>query len=84
VPLLNPLSAEEGFLRTSLVPGLLRRVEHNFSHGVRDVRLFEIGAVFSRGAGACPHEEQRVAAVLTGARARRTGRARRPTSTSGT
>jgi phenylalanyl-tRNA synthetase beta chain len=67
VPLRNPLSAEEGFLRTSLVPGLVRRVEHNFSHGTRDVRLFEIGAVFARSGGALPHEEQRVAAVLTGA-----------------
>jgi phenylalanyl-tRNA synthetase beta chain len=71
VPLLNPLSAEEAFLRTALVPGLLRRVEHNFSHGVRDVRLFEIGAVFSGGAGPKPDEEQRLAAVLTGSRAPR-------------
>lgn len=68
--LLNPLSAEEGFLRSSLAPGLLRRVEHNFAHGVRDVRLFSVGTVFARGeAGALPHEEFRVAAAFTGARA---------------
>ncbi|HEU0012740.1 MAG TPA: phenylalanine--tRNA ligase subunit beta [Longimicrobium sp.] len=67
VPLLNPLSAEEGFLRTSLSQGLLRRVEHNLAHGVRDVRLFEIGAVFHTGDGAAPLEERRVAAAFTGA-----------------
>lgn len=68
VPLLNPLSAEEGSLRDALVPGLLRRVEHNWAHGVRDVRLFEVGtAFFPAGEGAVPREEIRVAAAFTGA-----------------
>jgi phenylalanyl-tRNA synthetase beta chain len=68
VPLLNPLSAEEGFLRTTLLPGLLRRLEHNLAHGVRDVRLFEIGTVFAPAAdGGLPREERRVAAAFTGA-----------------
>ncbi|HEV3049119.1 MAG TPA: phenylalanine--tRNA ligase subunit beta [Longimicrobium sp.] len=68
VPLLNPLSAEEGFLRTTLLPGLLRRLEHNMAHGVRDVRLFEIGTVFAPAAGSgLPAEERRVAAAFTGA-----------------
>ncbi len=72
VRVLNPLSAEEGFLRGALTPGLLRRVEHNFAHGVRDVRLFEVGTVFRAGpAGAVPHEERRVAAAFSGARAPR-------------
>ncbi len=66
VPLLNPLSAEEGVLRASLVPGLLRRVEHNFARGARDVRLFETGTVFAPGEGAVA-EEIRVAAAFTGA-----------------
>jgi len=68
VPLLNPLSAEEGSLRDALVPGLLRRVEHNWAHGVRDVRLFEVGtAFFPAGEDAVPREEIRVAAAFTGA-----------------
>jgi phenylalanyl-tRNA synthetase beta chain len=68
VPLLNPLSAEEGSLRDTLAFGLLRRVEHNWAHGVRDVRLFEVGTVFSpAGEGAVPREEIRVAAAFTGA-----------------
>jgi phenylalanyl-tRNA synthetase beta chain len=72
VRVLNPLSAEEAFMRSSLTPGLLRRVEHNFAHGVRDVRLFEVGTVFHAGeAGGVPREERRVAAAFAGARAPR-------------
>jgi phenylalanyl-tRNA synthetase beta chain len=69
VRLLNPLSAEEAFLRTRLLPGLLRRVEANWAVQTRDVRLFEIGTVFRRaGVGEAPIEERRAAAVITGAR----------------
>ena len=73
VELKNPLSAEEAHLRTRLLPGLVRRVEHNWSVGNRDVRLFEVGTVFRRGMGTgdgknVPIEELHVAIVLTGAR----------------
>lgn len=68
VPLLNPLSSEESHLRNDLLSGLLRRLEHNWAHGVRDVRLYEIGTVFLPGEGEMPREEIRVAAVATGAR----------------
>lgn len=51
IPLLKPLSAAEGFLRTDLIPVLLGRVEHNWSRGHRDIRLFEVGTVFGRRAG---------------------------------
>jgi phenylalanyl-tRNA synthetase beta chain len=47
----NPLSAEESSLRGGLVPVLLRRVEHNFARARRDLRLYEIGTVFSYAAG---------------------------------
>jgi phenylalanyl-tRNA synthetase beta chain len=69
VELLNPISAEEGSLRTGLLPGLVRRLEHNLARGVRDVRLFEIGTVSHRGApGELPREETRLAAILHGSR----------------
>ncbi|HEX6070149.1 MAG TPA: phenylalanine--tRNA ligase subunit beta [Longimicrobiaceae bacterium] len=69
VPLLNPLSSEESHLRDALVPGLLRRVEHNWAHGVRDIRLYEVGTVFfPAGEREVPREEIRVAAVATGGR----------------
>ena len=70
IRLLNPVSEEHGMLRHRLLPGLIRQVELNWSRRVRDVRLFEIGAVFAPGApGELPHETQRIAAVITGARA---------------
>jgi phenylalanyl-tRNA synthetase beta chain len=68
VPVLRPLSAEEGYLRVGLVPVLLRRAEHNFARGRRDVRLFEIGTVF-RGTPDGPDtcsEELRVGVVIAG------------------
>lgn len=46
VEVLNPVSAEASVLRTSLVPGALTVVQHNRSHGQKDLRLFEIGNVF--------------------------------------
>lgn len=70
VRLANPLSADEAYLRNALLPGLLRRVEHNFARGVRDVRLFEVGTVFHEGEpSGRPRERTNVAAVLTGRRA---------------
>lgn len=68
VPLLNPLSSEESHLRDTLIPGLLRRVEHNWAHGVRNIRLYEIGSAFAASSGALPREDLRVAAAFTGAR----------------
>jgi phenylalanyl-tRNA synthetase beta chain len=68
VAIRNPLSAEEAHLRRRLLPGLVRRVEHNWANRNRDVRLFEVGTVF-RGKGAeAPEEWTSVGGVLTGAR----------------
>ncbi len=82
VAILNPLSAEEAHLRRRLLPGLVRRVEHNWANRSRDVRLFEVGTVFRSTVGSkagekageggrgksVPEEWTSVAGVLTGAR----------------
>jgi len=47
VPLGNPLSAEAGMLRPSLVPGMLTMIAGNLHRDIGDVHLFEVGAVFS-------------------------------------
>jgi phenylalanyl-tRNA synthetase beta chain len=47
VPLGNPLSEEAGLLRPSLVPGMLAMIAGNLHRDVSDVRLFELGTVFS-------------------------------------
>lgn len=70
VRLANPLGVEMSTMRTSLVPGLLQAVARNHSFGNVDLRMFEIGHVFSRSAE--PQvvdnikEEQRVCLLLTG------------------
>jgi phenylalanyl-tRNA synthetase beta chain len=47
VPLGNPISEEAGVLRPSLVPGMLAMIAGNLHRDVSDVRLFELGTVFS-------------------------------------
>jgi phenylalanyl-tRNA synthetase beta chain len=67
VELLNPVSTEEAFLRSRLLPGLQVGLEYNLRKGNREVRLFEVGTVFRLGGrGELPREETRVAAVLHG------------------
>jgi phenylalanyl-tRNA synthetase beta chain len=69
VRLLNPLAADEAWLRRRLLPGLVRLVEANWANHVADVRLFEVGTAFAAAPpGERPREERRVAAVLTGRR----------------
>jgi phenylalanyl-tRNA synthetase beta chain len=43
----NPLSEEAGVLRPSLAPGMLDAIAGNLHRDVSDVRLFELGTVFS-------------------------------------
>jgi phenylalanyl-tRNA synthetase beta chain len=47
--LANPISEEHGFLRTSILPGLLEVAKRNHSRGFRDLALFETGLVFLPG-----------------------------------
>ncbi|HEX6433746.1 MAG TPA: phenylalanine--tRNA ligase subunit beta [Gemmatimonadales bacterium] len=69
VKLANPLSSTEGYLRRRLLPGLVRLVEGNWAKHVSDVRLFEVGTVFTAAAqGDRPTEERHIAAVITGRR----------------
>ena len=51
VPIANPLSENFAVLRPSALPGLVGAVAHNRRREQRDVRLFEIGARFSRVRG---------------------------------
>jgi phenylalanyl-tRNA synthetase beta chain len=64
VPLGNPLSEEAGVMRPSLVPGLLNAVAGNLNRDVSDVRLFELGTVFS---GTTERVDERPALAFTAA-----------------
>jgi phenylalanyl-tRNA synthetase beta chain len=47
VSLANPLSEEQSVMRTSLVSGMLNMLAWNLNRGASDVRLFEMGNIFS-------------------------------------
>jgi phenylalanyl-tRNA synthetase beta chain len=64
----DPIDETQSHMRTTLLGGLLRAFEHNFNHGTRHVRLFEIGKCFEAGAETRPTEIERLALVATGAR----------------
>jgi phenylalanyl-tRNA synthetase beta chain len=72
VAILNPQNRDMECLRTSLVPGLLDTVARNKNFGNHDLRLFEIGHVFSLNSSG-RHvpvegflEEQKVCLAVTG------------------
>jgi phenylalanyl-tRNA synthetase beta chain len=65
VRIANPISEDDAYLRTSLLPGLLRAARRNVAHHRTSVRLFEVGQTFLSGEGS-PQEVERVAVVVTG------------------
>ena len=67
----NPLAEDEAFLRTRILDSLARRAEYNWSHMQRNVRLFEIGTVFTNEKNSqtgAPGERTHAAAIITGDR----------------
>ncbi len=67
VVLANPLSAELGVMRPSLLPGLAAALGRNAARQQSRVRLFEIGKTFAMAeAGQAPRETRRIAAVACG------------------
>ena len=70
----NPLDAEKPFLRRSLMPGLLGALSYNAGRRRPDIRLFEVGVVFSHPDEGAPRVVERAgaggteAAVLPGER----------------
>ena len=74
VPLKNPLSEENAALRGSLLPGLLASASRNARLGASDLRLFELGSVFSPEHPPGVPEPSRLALLMTGAAAPRNWR----------
>ena len=72
VELINPINAEQSQMRRSIIPGLLRSVAYNQSHGVENIQLYEVGRVFFGHEGSqLPREAQRLAGVLAGSMAQK-------------
>ncbi len=65
----NPLAEDEPYLRRSILDTLARRAEYNLNQHEGNVRIFEIGSVFSPEArGKLPTERIAVGALVMGQR----------------
>lgn len=60
----NPLREEDSFMRTTLIPSLIKNLTQNLAHGNRDLRLFETAKVFiSTASNPLPDEREHLAAL---------------------
>jgi len=66
VRIVNPLRGEEGHLRTTLLPGLLRGAALNQARHLPAASLYEIGKVFLTGTGKLPEQPDRLGFVAYG------------------
>ncbi len=67
IDLANPLSAELGVMRPSLLPGLVQALAHNRARQQERLRLFELGRSFHAGEGGAPVEIDCLALAALGA-----------------
>jgi phenylalanyl-tRNA synthetase beta chain len=68
VKLANPIDVAENEMRVSLMTGLIESLQRNFNHGNRDVKLFEMGRVFTVEAeGERPVERELLGVAMSGA-----------------
>lgn len=67
LPIMNPLSEEQGALRPLMAPSLLNALRVNQSHGREQSALYELGAVFlSRGREKQPDERLTFGGIWSG------------------
>jgi phenylalanyl-tRNA synthetase beta chain len=67
VVLTNPIIEEASQMRQTLLPGLLKSVQHNINHRNRNVCLFELGRLFAAlQQTELPAEREALALVATG------------------
>ena len=64
----DPLGEEMSVMRTNLVYGLLTTMSKNISAGNSDLRIFEMGKVFTDISRELPREQERIGALVCGAR----------------
>ena len=66
VAILNPLTSDTQFMRTTLSPGLVRSAKRNFNYSHRLIRLFEIGKIYYLGSKSTPVERNMLSILGTG------------------
>jgi phenylalanyl-tRNA synthetase beta chain len=62
----NPLSEEQGIMRTLLMPGLLMNISRNLARRNENLAFFELGSVFIPGQDKLPSEVLKLGAVVSG------------------
>ena len=72
VELMNPMTEDERWLRTTLLPGLLRSSSRNLAHGAPGAALFEIARVYEPTGEALPSERLVLSGVCAGERSTKT------------
>jgi phenylalanyl-tRNA synthetase beta chain len=65
--ILNPLTEDTEFLRTTLSPGLVKSARRNFNYGQRLLRLFEVGKVYRTDPEGTAIEKNALGILGTGA-----------------
>lgn len=69
IEILNPLSEELAVMRTSLLPGLFDTMRKNIAQQERNLRIFEVGKIFTPvSTDRLPAETETLSLVWTGAR----------------
>ena len=68
VEMLHPSSLDQSVLRTSLLPGLLQSVKHNFDHQIKEISAFEIGKIYFKNRDDRFCEPLTVALIMIGKR----------------
>ena len=63
----NPLSGDQAFMRTMLLPGLLETAGKNVATREERIHIFEIGRTFHPSGGVLPDEKRRVGFLVAGA-----------------
>ena len=69
VPVQNPLNEDQAIMRSTILPGLLKVIAHNFNYRETSQLLFETGAVFiprTLPLSELPDEKLRLALAATG------------------
>jgi phenylalanyl-tRNA synthetase beta chain len=61
----NPLSAELGAMRPSLIPAMMATTAHNIAHNIDDLAVFEQGRIIANIPG-FPEERNQIGIVMTG------------------
>ncbi|OGW24891.1 MAG: phenylalanine--tRNA ligase subunit beta [Nitrospirae bacterium GWC2_42_7] len=63
IAVMNPLRQEESLMRTTLVPSMINNFLYNLSHGIRNIRLFEIARIFIDKGEQLPSERLRLGGI---------------------